>query len=214
MSADYRKLAQFYDQKYDEYGLDVRSVGWGNVESQTLRFSVLCDIANLADTSVCDLGCGFGDLSKYLQSRFNNVSYYGIDLSVKMIAQARKCYPGFRFQIEDILEEPQGIKYDYVLSSGSLSYKLEHHEQYVDRMLRAMFAMSNKGVAVNFLSSYVDYQLGKNFHLSPEKAFEWGRGITPYVALRHDYPLYEFTLYLYRCGSGLHRHCLDDSGRS
>jgi hypothetical protein len=60
-----------------------------------------------------------------------------------------------------------------------------------------MMAMSSKGVAVNFLSSYVDYELDRNFHFAPEKAFSLAKKLTRFVTLRHDYPLYEFTLYLY-----------------
>ena len=89
-------------------------------------------------------------------------------------------------------------KFDYVLSSGALSFKMDNHEEYIGKMLGKMMEISLKGVAVNFLSSYVDYQLEKNFHFSPEKAFSLAKNLTKYVSIRHDYPLYEFTLYLYR----------------
>jgi hypothetical protein len=65
-------------------------------------------------------------------------------------------------------------------------------------MLGKMFALASKGVAVNFLSSYVNYEHERNFHYSPEEIFRMARRFTKWVKLRHDYPLWEFTLYMYR----------------
>jgi trans-aconitate methyltransferase len=146
---------------------------------------------------VCDLGCGFGDLYPYLVKRFGRVSYYGIDLSVPLIEEARRRLPSVDFEMTDILETVPDRKWDYVLSSGVLSFKVDNHEQHVRDMLSAMFAMSKRGVAVNFLSTYVDYQMEKNFHFKPEAALTMAYGMTKKVVLRSDYPLYEFTLYIY-----------------
>jgi SAM-dependent methyltransferase len=191
------KLLSLYESRYEEYGYDVRSIGWGNIESQQLRFSVLAEIADLTGKSICDLGCGFGDLYPYLKNRYGDVRYLGVDLSGKLIEEARRRYPNLYFEVRDILTDPLEDKFDYVLASGALSFKIKNHEDHVRKMLKAMYDMSTGGVAVNFLSSYVDYRLPKNFHFSPEKAFRMGRELTTYVTIRHDYPLYEFTLYLY-----------------
>lgn len=194
---DRQRVIDFYDNRYDQFGGDVKSVGWGDIESQRLRFKILTEIAALSGQRICDLGCGFGDLYSYLKEHFKNIEYLGIDLSEKLIGEARDRYPKTVFEVRDILKELPQEKFDYVLSSGALSFKMKSHEKYIERMLEAMMAMSTKGVAVNFLSSYVDYKLDKNFHLSPEKAIKMGRQLTRFVAVRHDYPLYEFTMYLY-----------------
>lgn len=192
-----KMLLQLYESRYDQYGYDVRSVGWGNVKSQNLRFKILADIADLSGCCICDLGCGFGDLYSYLMRRFGHVDYTGIDLSGKLIEEAKRRYPTASFEVRDILADSLERKFDYVLASGALSFKMADHELYVEKMLVKMMELSRKGIAVNFLSSYVDYQLDKNFHFSPEAAFSTAKKITKYVALRSDYPLYEFTLYLY-----------------
>lgn len=194
---DKKKLLHLYEGRYDELKYDVKTIGWRDVESQRLRFKVLADIANLSGRSVCDLGCGFGDLYHYLKGRFNNICYKGIDLSEKLINEAKQRYPEVQFKVHDILEERHLDKVDYVLSSGALNFKVDDHENYLRLMLEAMMSMSRKGVAVNFLSSYVDYTLEKNYHFSPEEALSTGLKLTKYATLRHDYPLYEFTMYLY-----------------
>ena len=63
-----KAIVDFYEARLDEFGYDVRSVGWGNKGSQDLRFKILSDIGDLTNNSVCDLGCGFGDLYLYLKS--------------------------------------------------------------------------------------------------------------------------------------------------
>jgi SAM-dependent methyltransferase len=192
-----KTLVSLYESRYEEYGYDVRTIGWGNAESQQLRFKVLADIANLTGKSICDLGCGFGDLYPYLKKRYGQVDYLGIDLSGKLIEEAKRRYPDISLEARDILTDPPENKFDYVLASGTLSFKVKNHETYVKKMIKTMFDMSCEGTAVNFLSSYVDYKLPKNFHFSPEKAFQMARELTTFVTIRHDYPLYEFTLYLY-----------------
>lgn len=194
---DKKKLIELYEGRYVQFGYDVRTVGWKDIETQRLRFDVLTGIEDLSGCSVCDLGCGFGDLYPYLLGKFRNIKYTGIDLSEKLIEEAKRRYPDAAFRAEDILQCASGMKADYVLSSGALSFKVQNHEDYVQKMLEAMMVISTRGVAVNFLSSYVDYELEKNFHLSPEKAFTMGCRLTRYVVIRHDYPLYEFTMYLY-----------------
>jgi hypothetical protein len=70
-------------------------------------------------------------------------------------------------------------------------------------MLSKMFAAANKGVAVNFLSSYVNFERPHNYHHSPEAVFTYARNLTRWVTLRHDYPLWEFSIYLYKESQGL-----------
>ena len=95
--------------------------------------------------------------------------------------------------------------FDFVLCSGALSVKLPDHEGHVARMLAAMFAASRRAVAVNFLSDRVDYRLEKDFHFEPEKALAMGLALSRFAAVRHDYPLFEFTLVVRREARGADR---------
>lgn len=194
---DKLQLVSLYENRFDQFGYNVHTVGWGDNESQNLRFKILSEIDNLNGKTICDLGCGFGDLYKYLTERFVDIEYVGIDIAGKLICEAKKQYPSVAFQVRDILITPFEHKFDYFLSSGALSFKTENHKQYVETMLTAMMDSTTKGIAVNFLSSYVDYQLDKNFHFSPEEAFSMARKLSRFVTIRHDYPLYEFTVYIY-----------------
>jgi hypothetical protein len=65
-------------------------------------------------------------------------------------------------------------------------------------MIKRMYDICRQGVAVDFLSSYVDFQKEKAYHAQPEKVFSFAKTLTRRAALRHDYMAYEFTLYLYK----------------
>ena len=197
-SHEKKALIQLYESRYIEMGYDVKTLGWGSLESQLLRFKVLSEIGDLSETSVCDIGCGFGDFYPYLLQSFRNVDYTGVDLGEKLIEEAGRRYPKAQFIVCDILQAPLNQTFDYVVCSGALNYRIEDNKSYILEMLEMMFKLSTRGVAVNFLSSYVDYKSGKNYHLSPETAFKMGQKLSRYVAIRHDYPLYEYTLYIYR----------------
>ena len=170
-------LVNLYEDRYNKYGYDVKTVGWGSVETQQLRFKVLCDIADLTDKSICDLGCGFGDLYPYLLERFGRIAYHGIDLSNKLVSEAQSKYPEASFEVRDMLNDGDFGKYDFVLCSGALNFKIDDNENYIKKMLYRMMEITTKGISVNFLSSYVDYSLEKNFHFTPEKAFSLGKKI-------------------------------------
>src|SRR5215475_12908361 len=51
--------------------------------------------------TICDLGCGVGQVAGYLRSRGANVC--GIDLSAEMIRQARRLNPEIDFQQGNML---------------------------------------------------------------------------------------------------------------
>ncbi len=52
--------------------------------------------------TICDLGCGVGQVAGYLRSR--GASVCGIDLSAEMIKQAQRLNPEIAFQQGDLLE--------------------------------------------------------------------------------------------------------------
>ncbi len=199
MNADERAaLVKLYADRVVELGYDVRSIGWKSVEDQVLRFKILAEIGIRAGDSVCDVGCGFGDLEPFLRETVGTVGYAGVDISAELLEVARSRRPNLRFTLTDILDVAYADMADWHLLSGALSFKLEDNLSFTRRMLERMFALSNKGVAANFLSSYVNHQHPRNYHSDPADVFRMAKAITPRVALRHDYPLWEFTIYLYK----------------
>ena len=195
---DKEAIIKLYEDRYAQMGYDVRTLGWRSRDDQVLRFKILSDIADLSGASICDVGCGFGDLCDYLQSRFTGFTYTGIDISPSLVRKATELHPRHKFYCIDIIEENFTEQLDYFLLSGALNYRVENNMETSTNMISRMFALANKGVGVNFLTTYVNFQRDYNYHHNPEAMFTFGRTLTKWVTIRHDYPLWEFTMYLYK----------------
>ena len=145
-----------------------------------------------------DIGCGFGDFYGYLCANGMNVKYVGYDINPKLIEIAKIKYPNAKFEVKDI-QEKSFPRFDYIVSSNAFNLRLDEGENYVfvEEVLRICYEHANRGVAVDFLTSYCDYESLEVFHYNPESIFAIVKKITKRVALRHDYPLFEFCVYLY-----------------
>ena len=189
-------VRQFIDNRVAEYGCSIQSSGWSSVESQHLRFDYLCRDFDLNGKSILDVGCGKGDLVTYLRNKNVNFSQYtGIDLAQEMINLCNDKIKDqhTKFHQGTVFDTPiDGI--DIALLSGSLSYRYESAVADAKATLEILFSASTIGVALNFLSKKVDYELDKNQHYDPSMVLEWALNLSNNVTLYHDYPLYEFTL--------------------
>lgn len=191
-----RKVIARYNKRFKEFGVDIRTLASGSPEHQRLRFSLLTEIMKSEGCSILDLGCGFGDLYGFLNERGIKVDYIGYDINPKLIERARKKYPAGRFECKDIQKGDFPV-FDYILSTSSFNNRYENNYEFVADIIRRCFRHALKGVAIDFLTSYVDYSSSEAFYYEPERVFNICKQITKRVCLRHDYPLFEFMVYLY-----------------
>jgi SAM-dependent methyltransferase len=192
------KTIERYRDRFKKYGISPKSLGWKDRKSQILRFKILSEIANLDKMSILDVGCGFGDFYKFLLKNGYRVKYTGFDIVPEFIEIAKRKYPECEFILKDILQEKFQKKFDYVFSSGIFNAKISKNYSFLERMLEKMWTLAKKGISFNMMSDYVDYFDETLFYYSPEKVFNLCRKFTRKIILRHDYPLYEFTIYLYK----------------
>ncbi len=146
----------------------VKALGWRGGESQLKRFHVLSTVGDLNGCSLLDVGCGYGDLKGYLDSKVSEFTYIGIDQMPEFIADAQEEYQDspntFFYQADfSMVEFPQ---VDYVLASGALGYRCENPDFY-GNMIRKMYGAATKAMAFNMLDAahFQDDQLlvGHNF---------------------------------------------------
>ena len=57
---------------------------------------------------------------KWFNENSINVNYTGIDISPRMINEARALFPELNFKIQDIFADPLEEEFDYILMSRSL----------------------------------------------------------------------------------------------
>lgn len=195
---DFDKIIQRYKKRLEKHGRNCLALGWKDVNSQKLRFRILSEIGDLNSTTLLDVGCGFGDFYKYLKKREINIKYTGIDIYDKFIEIAKMQHPNAEFMVKNIISEEIDRKFDYVFLSGTLNTRVSKNHEFAEEMLTKMYHYSLKGISANMLTAYVDFKKRDIFYYSPEKIFSFCKTLSKYVVLRHDYPLYEFTVYIYK----------------
>jgi SAM-dependent methyltransferase len=197
-----RTVVAHYESQLREYGPTARGMDWKDDESQRLRFRMLCELCDLGGLSVHEVGAGAGHLLDYLVSKGTPADYSGSDLSAEMVAVARELHPGASFHQRGALEAA-GSEYDVLLCSGLFHVKLDGDDAewraFVEEAIRRMYESCRVGIAFNMMSDAVDYRRETLFHSSPAEMLSFcTRELSRFVKLRHDYPLYEYTVYVYR----------------
>ncbi len=197
------KLIAHYERALLRHGPTAQGMNWKDSASQQLRFEVLCGVCDLAGKSVHEVGAGAGHLASHLSEKAIAADYSGSDLSEKMIEAARKRHPEIPFEVRDAQAVGDDDSYDVVLCSGLFHVKLDRHDDawqsFVNSTIRSMFEACRVGIAFNLMSDRVDYRNDQLYYSNPEETLrfclsEFGR----HAVLRHDYPLYEYTVYVYR----------------
>ena len=73
---------KFYTSAIDVHGTSAKGVNWASKENQTLRFEAILKLlpSRLANFTLVDAGCGFGDFHTYMSKKKNSPKkYIGID---------------------------------------------------------------------------------------------------------------------------------------
>jgi len=181
-------LDKIYRDKF-ESSSDIKSLGWGSKFSQEKRFEILLQIPGYKrGDSVLDVGCGYGDLSKYVDN------YTGIDLRGIAIDKAKKKYKDANFLNCDIFSITDS--YDWVFASGIFCFKnkwTKNTRLHIDKM----YELSKKGTAFNFLSDHTKGNRDKEMKYAKiqevvSMIYSTSRSFT----VRHDYLDNDFTIYM------------------
>ncbi len=193
------KVDEYYTDKIIEHGTTSKGVDWNGRDSQFLRFQQLSKVfSTKKDFSVLDYGCGFGAFIDFLnENDFENIEYFGFDISSEMLKQARFNYSNKTFinNLETLNEV------DYTIASGVFNVKLdtrvEDWNAYIEKTLITINNVSKHGFSFNILTSFSDEEYKKDylFYADPTFYFNYCKNnFSRNVALLHDYELYEFTI--------------------
>jgi SAM-dependent methyltransferase len=190
-------ILHYHRQRIKMPGLD--PLGWRSVESQQRRFEALCGVGDLSGLKVLDLGCGYGDLKPFLDQRFPDVSYLGVDHMPEFVDEARLRYghlPKTEFIQADFLSAAFP-EVDYILASGALNYR-SGDPSFPHEIIRRMWAACRCGLGFNLLDANVfeeDYLLRGR---QPEVVHAFCRGLDPQASLASGYLPDDFTILMRR----------------
>jgi len=196
---DKNNIISRYENRFSQFGYDIRTLAGGNREKEAIRFENLASAGRLGGTRILDIGCGFGDFYSFLKALRIDVDYTGYDLVPRLIKTAKVHHPEAVFEVRDIQTEGIDRRFDYIFASQVFNNRLirDSNIDTVKDVLRIAYGSCNRGMAFDFLTSYVDYEEDHLFYYSPEEIFGIAKSLTKRVTLKHDYPLFEFTVYLY-----------------
>lgn len=200
--SDKQETIERYSSRYQKFGYSPKSLGWDKGK-QDVRFEILTSQYDFSEKSVLDIGCGFGDLNKTLNEKYaHNYSYLGVDLVPDLVNEARKQYVGdnIDFRTGDFLDISFENTFDFVIASGIFNHRLNNVNNYdlIEAAIIKALSLSNDGLAFDFLSDKVDYQLEHTFHSSPEKILSIAYKYSRNIVIRNDYMPFEFALFIFK----------------
>lgn len=187
-----------YKGAYKRFGYSPKSLGWDKGK-QDLRFSVLTSHFACRSKSILDIGCGFGDLTRYLTRHCSGeYTYTGIDVVPEFIDEAVRSHAAanIRFLREDFLSPSFTEEFDIILASGIFNLKPTKTNQYayIYSVMQKAFLACREGFCFDFLSDKVDFTHNHTFHSNPEKILSMAYTFSRNVILKNNYFPFEFSL--------------------
>lgn len=191
-------VVSFFDNNLKLHGDRPEALRW-SVLGQKLHYLSLLDIGALEGAKVLDFGCGMGDFSRFLADRGITVDYTGYDINANLISRAEKKYPTGRFRVFDADKDSLEEDFDYIFLCGVFNLRVSDLDDAIRKTLTTLFSRCRKGLAFNALSDLNPRKDVELHYTSPEDIFGFAvKNLSPYVSLRHDRMLYDFTMFVYR----------------
>ncbi len=151
-------ILKYHLNKINEAGINsVKALGWNTREGQRARFDVLAQAGNMNNCTILDVGCGTGDLLPFLNARYTNFTYTGLDINEHFLDIAAERYhdwPRTQFLLADISEAAIPPA-DYILASGALSYH-SSEEGHIYKLIKKLYNSAHKALAFNLLASLTE----------------------------------------------------------
>ena len=157
-------VARYYGDLLERFGASPQALDERADEKEDQFYQHLFDATALPGAaSILDIGCGMGNLIKYLQGREVGIQdYLGVDLLPQFVELCRAQYAApFSFVETNFVSDSfqPNRKFDLVVNMGVLVSRVLLYERYIDYSIRKMIALSSKYVLFNVITN-IDGSLG------------------------------------------------------
>jgi SAM-dependent methyltransferase len=192
-------VRRFHEARIRDFGEDAtQALGWKNFYGQQARFAMLEGIGDMNGCSVLDIGCGHGDLRAYLDDKYSQMRYMGIDQMEEFLDVAIERYghlPETAFFLGDCYAAALPTM-DYVIACGSLSY-YSSNPGFIYQTIAKLFNTCRIAFGFNLLSRVVASG-GILVAYDPESILKYCRTLTGNVILHQGYFDDDFTVWMYK----------------
>ncbi|WP_115461525.1 hypothetical protein [Winogradskyella aurantiaca] len=198
---------EVYRNLYENHKGTSMAVSSESQAHKRLRFNEICGIFENEQEkfTVHDVGMGLAQLYEFMLANFSDLNweYSGTEILHEYVTECRNKYPDINFYNRDLAVTPGEDYYDYLLLSGVFHQRRESKigdwERFSQNILRNAFHMCKKGISFNFISPFVDFYQTQVYYANLPKLLNFiiddlGR----FFVLKHNYALYEFTVYVYK----------------
>lgn len=178
---------------------------WSSREAQQARFDALLRVLRREATPggrpwLLDVGCGLTDLASYLEAAAFPVRYLGADITLGLLAEARRRHPGRHLLAGDVFAAspliPRCVDVSYC--SGVFNLNLGNNDAFAHAALPRLVDLSRQVAVANFLHCRTRRQYPHCHYFDPDHLIRslTARGLE--VDLLDDYLENDFTLVLRR----------------
>lgn len=201
MASQAELTLKHYKKNFQKYGVDAKSLSWGSKGAAHQRFRAIWKEINFDNKSVLDVGCGFGEMARFLYRRYKDVNYKGVDIVPEFVENARKIHPYYTFEERDFFVNPGQEMFDIVIASGTLNSNLgEENMAFRKKAIKTMFFHTKKICVFNMLGGHPKTQTPKGsnvWYADSLEILEYCMSLTRRVVLRANYHPRDFTIVMY-----------------
>jgi SAM-dependent methyltransferase len=190
-----------YNKVADKHGTSSRAVLWDDPQTQYLRFSELVKCLDFNDDKklLLDVGCGNGELYKFLNFQGFRGRYVGYDINEKLLTQARNRFAGIEVKNKDIMSEKIEQRFDYIVLSGLFNVNAGQSTAWVHGFLKSMFALCDGIMVFNMISTHVTFRNEQMFYMNPAEVLSFCiENLSRRTTLAHHNLPYNYTVTVFK----------------
>ena len=201
MTNDVDSKVKGYQRTFAKHGRTAKALQWGSDEAAERRYKEIVADVDFKGKTILDVGCGFGDIIPFIEEKARHFEYKGVDVVPEFIETAKKRHPGYEFEVGDFFGNPGDVKYDIVMTSGTLNAKDDDAMDFRKKAIKTMFENAKEAVIFNMAGNYPQPKSkedGKVYYADSTEVLEYCLTLTKKVIFRHHYHDKDFTLALFK----------------